>query len=525
VAEFTAAELGCLLQTTTGAAASLLRDALNLRHRHPRLWAAVMQGEVEDWLARKVARAAAHLTQEEAAQVDVETLEALTGVPYARAMDVVGAAIIRADPGEHEQRRAEAARQRYVSRSRRDNPYGLRTLIAQTTAGDVARIEAMVDHLAVLLLAAGDADPRQVRRAKALGLLANPALACVFLARTVDARRARQAARAAEDHACAGTASCDCRDPHGSGASRQPLEPDLAPDSGVEIDPAPPTAAQTAAELGRLLDARGPDVLDGLRARTVLYVHLAEEALRDSAGRPPATVRQETAPSGASPPDATLADTRPPDDTVCGVARVEGLGPVSIPQLREWVTDRLGADHVVVRPVLDLAGQTPVDAYEAPPRMRESLHHLHPHEVWPWGTAPSRQTDTDHTRPYRPPGTGGPPGQTRLDNLGPLARGHHRARPSGGSPVTSPCRASTSGARPPGTGTASTTRAATHSAGRLRRSLSTTGSGTGREPSTPSPRCSWTRHDARGPARPRRPGRRRPGHRRRPGLPGHGRRR
>ena len=60
--------------------------------------------------------------------------------------------------------------------------FGLRTLIARTTAGDVARIDALVAHLADLLAAAGDTDPTPVRRATAFGLLANPALACVFLA-------------------------------------------------------------------------------------------------------------------------------------------------------------------------------------------------------------------------------------------------------------------------------------------------------------------------------------------------------
>ena len=54
---------------------------------------------------------------------------------------------------------------------------------------------------------------------------------------------------------------------------------------------------------------------------------------------------------------------------------------------------------------------------------------LHPVEVFPYGTTPTRTADLDHTQPHRQPG---PPGQTRRGNLGPLSRHHHRAKTFGG---------------------------------------------------------------------------------------------
>ncbi len=51
----------------------------------------------------------------------------------------------------------------------------------------------------------------------------------------------------------------------------------------------------------------------------------------------------------------------------------------------------------------------------------------HPTEVFPYGSCSSASVDLDHTVPYRPPGEGGPPGQTGLGNLGPLSRTSHRA--------------------------------------------------------------------------------------------------
>jgi len=55
----------------------------------------------------------------------------------------------------------------------------------------------------------------------------------------------------------------------------------------------------------------------------------------------------------------------------------------------------------------------------------------HPTEVFPYGSASCATVDLDHTVPYLPPARGGPPGQTGLDNLGPLSRPAHRAVTSG----------------------------------------------------------------------------------------------
>jgi hypothetical protein len=120
------------------------------------------------------------------------------------------------------------------------------------------------------------------------------------------------------------------------------------------------------------------------------------------------------------------------------VARVEGIGPVGIDQLRDWLSSSHLSDQVSVRPVLDPAGVAPVDGYEVRGELREAVQLTHPVEVFPWGTLRSRRADVDHTVPYRPMTEGGPPGQTRLDNLGPLGRGHHNAKTYGGFTCVQP---------------------------------------------------------------------------------------
>ncbi len=156
--------------------------------------------------------------------------------------------------------------------------------------------------------------------------------------------------------------------------------------------------------LGQALTSLSGRALRRLRPRTVLYVHLAEEALESLSATP-----------GCGRPHAELA-------------RVRGLGPVGLQQLRDWI----GEDRIDVRPVIDLAGQVPVDEYAIPPPMAEVMELREPFEVFPWGTGEVGTVDLDHTVPFKPQSEGGGHGQTRPANLGPLGRHHHRAKTFGG---------------------------------------------------------------------------------------------
>ncbi|MGN6781170.1 MAG: HNH endonuclease signature motif containing protein, partial [Marmoricola sp.] len=50
------------------------------------------------------------------------------------------------------------------------------------------------------------------------------------------------------------------------------------------------------------------------------------------------------------------------------------------------------------------------------------------HCVFPRCDRDARSCDLDHTEPYLPIEEGGPPGQTRPENLAPLCRRHHRCK-------------------------------------------------------------------------------------------------
>src|SRR3954451_23214216 len=184
VAEFAAAELGVLLAVSPVTAAIRIRDAVDLRHRHPLLWAAVQAGRVRAAQARAVtmATASAGLSLAQAPWVDEQTTGYLESLPWGQVLALVSARIIAADPAGAEARRRAAALEQFVWTGR-STEHGLKTFIAKAAAGDVIVMVAMIDRIAGLLLLDGDTRPISLRRATAFGLLANPLRALALLQR------------------------------------------------------------------------------------------------------------------------------------------------------------------------------------------------------------------------------------------------------------------------------------------------------------------------------------------------------
>jgi hypothetical protein len=151
-----------------------MADAVNLRHRHPRLWRLVHDLRVEAWVAVQVARkcAAAGLTLAQARWVDEVTAGFAETLPTGRFLTLVEAKIIEADPDAAEERRQAEMLARFVRT--KQSEHGLKVLIARATAGEVIYLVAVIDRLAEILGLQGDEDTVEVRRSKALGILAIP---------------------------------------------------------------------------------------------------------------------------------------------------------------------------------------------------------------------------------------------------------------------------------------------------------------------------------------------------------------
>ena len=179
VLEFAAAELGARMETTIGSARGLMADALDIRHRLPELWQLVVAGRVPSWRARKVAQATrisagcGHARRRRRRRVHLH-------VAWGRFETLLAAKIIEADPRAAEEQ-AKIWGGGTVRTRRPHRTIGVETVDAKANAGDVIWFMATINRIADILRLQGDLDSADVRRSKAIGILAQPALALQLL--------------------------------------------------------------------------------------------------------------------------------------------------------------------------------------------------------------------------------------------------------------------------------------------------------------------------------------------------------
>lgn len=181
VGEFLALELAGLLQITPASAAVKICQVLDLRDRHPELWAHVHARAIKPWQALKVASrcAEAGLSLQAARWVDRQLAMAVEGLPWGRVVRALEGLIVSADAHAAAQR-AEQLRQRrrvFVG----DHREGSSVLFAQLDTEDALALDQTISDLANALAALGSAETVDQRRATALGVLADPQAALDLL--------------------------------------------------------------------------------------------------------------------------------------------------------------------------------------------------------------------------------------------------------------------------------------------------------------------------------------------------------
>jgi hypothetical protein len=94
------------------------------------------------------------------------------------------------------------------------------------------------------------------------------------------------------------------------------------------------------------------------------------------------------------------------DEPATGITRVEdphrgGGGPVTEDWVRRWLC---ATGPVTIKPVLDIVGQAPVDAYEIPDRHRQAVRLMTPADTFPFASSTrSEHHQIDHTGTRRLP--------------------------------------------------------------------------------------------------------------------------
>ncbi|HEY1135147.1 MAG TPA: DUF222 domain-containing protein [Nocardioides sp.] len=389
VAEFCIGEVAAIRGCSFDAARRLVGDAVELRHRLPRVHARIAAGEVEVWRARRIAQQTRPLTKEAAGFVDVHIAYVAGRATTGDVDRLVAEAAARFDPESLEAERLDADAGRHVTidlagMAYRDPLTGtLRGTVDVTGSLDLADaldLERAVAHVAGQLADLGSTDDLDVRRSIALGEIA---------------RRSDGIDTLAFTDAVAGGGAVD----------------------------------------GDLSRPRARPVLRSKRD-VVIYIHLDHAAITGTVtGLGPGI----DACTGTTGIDLARLDTP-------GMPR----GPVTAEQVRAWCGSP--DTQVTVKPVIDLnaaptstavalgvrgasvAGSAgagvrglAVDGYRPTERIADHVRLRWPRCVFPYCTRSARASDLDHRNAYGPSTARGT-GQTSTSNLYPLCRRHHRMK-------------------------------------------------------------------------------------------------
>src|SRR4051795_5912430 len=176
IAEYAVEELAAALTVSYHTGLSLVCDAVELCYRLPRLWELVQDGSLQAWKARTVATETTHLSKPAAGFVDAQLAaparrNKLPGPGGIRAL--VRHALTRWDPDA-------AAAAEHTEAGRRGGWFDNResTATTQLTAtldtADAVGLDTTLTDLATTLGRLGDSANFDIRRAHALGILADP---------------------------------------------------------------------------------------------------------------------------------------------------------------------------------------------------------------------------------------------------------------------------------------------------------------------------------------------------------------
>jgi hypothetical protein len=173
VEEFAAEEVAVALTISPGSARNLIGHALDLRHRFPRVRAALASGTVDGFRARIVTTVTTALDHATAARVEEKILPKLARVTTGQLDKLVAAELITADPDTADHDIEQAQTFKGVWPTPNTHP-GLAGMTAELDTDAMARLDQTISTVARLLRRTGRTEPWQQLRADALGMLADP---------------------------------------------------------------------------------------------------------------------------------------------------------------------------------------------------------------------------------------------------------------------------------------------------------------------------------------------------------------
>ena len=168
-------ELALAGRTTPATASYLVQDVTRLRDQLPGCWAKVITGEAPLWQARRISDAVQLLTAEQCATVDEMVAPSLGVVSNIRLTRLTDAAIRKADPENTRYKTRNS--ERFVRTGGSDHDPTTGWVYAHIDRVDAIKHDAIIDLIARRIAEQGDETDLDTRRARAFGILANPAAA------------------------------------------------------------------------------------------------------------------------------------------------------------------------------------------------------------------------------------------------------------------------------------------------------------------------------------------------------------
>ncbi|MGO1488423.1 MAG: hypothetical protein ACTHWA_07685 [Arachnia sp.] len=381
VSEFVGMELGPLLGCSEHRANTLIFETINLYYRHRPLWDAVQSLSLDAHRASKAAGKFGNLPPDLATRAGELWSVKQHRLGWRGAIDLCDKILIQLDPAMAAEREAARLKERGVKIW--DIHEGTINLTAKLDALDAHYVNATVGQIAGILRAKPEytAVAIDVLRAKALGIMAHPAIALTLI----------------------------------QGSLQQPIFGTTAYTEAIgpaDVDALADTGAKTDTGDGNEDTAGIPwDVIDVDSGRVTTDPHRCH-------GHACGFI---TVPLKKLQPAIQIYIHLNPAD---GAANIEGIGTVAVATL----TELLDGKQIRITPVIDLNTFTDEHHYRPSRRLKEALHLTFPQEAFPYSNKSSRTCDLDHTRAFqssiRDP-------QTRLGNLAPLSRRTHRAKTAG----------------------------------------------------------------------------------------------
>ena len=455
----------------------MIGEALELRHRLPRLWALTRREELPVWQARMIARDTTMLSKAAALFVDRQ-LAAVGGhrVGPAQLRRTIAAAIAEHMPDLADRRASEAVERRKVEIDFDRN--GTNDAMVQVSAilshPDGVDLEHAVREGAAALRAGGSTDSLNVRRATALGDIARhqPSLGFTNTA-DAEAETATASGRTVPgDHDAAPATSPAAGTPVADGTNDATSDRGSGQSAGVGGDASDSRDDATAGHgEGDQAGAGAPVTAGGAAGnhdRDDGVAHAAgADANADGGVDPevewPAAYRQSATPPSTIGAAGTIgaASTASTASTVGKVGTVgrelviyviidpvTGVGeagtqriPLCAETLRQWC-GAPATTRITLKPVIDLNEPLTTQAYQVPARLKEHVALRDRRCCFPYcdraaHPVPSRTgadgvraygTDTDHIIAYQHDDSGGGDGPTHTSNLAALCRRHHRIK-------------------------------------------------------------------------------------------------